>query len=246
MSQPQLTKFFGQNKRGTRAALKSAKAVDSPVLQEKVNVENSVTKTLDTGPPPDIDPVKKAKGRRAPSSTSPPRKANKSEAEDANKEVTEREEKPAVVLKKNENELKGGVTLVDEKATTLVSKEPEQSLVKEDSVNSKENEPEAKKRSTRGRAKRVEKEDDDDDVGSCPSPAKRSRTRGKAVIEATEIAKNVLNPENVKAALTGIKGANKMQVLKEKLKAIEKAKQSKEEVCLGLCSIEIIHCLPID
>ena len=67
---------------------------------------------------------------------------------------------------------------------------------------------------------------------SIASPSKRSRRgsrRSEAVDEAIELAKNKLTPAQVKTQLAGLKGRNKLAVLREQLKTIQENAKTAEQ-----------------
>ena len=69
--------------------------------------------------------------------------------------------------------------------------------------------------------------------GEAPaSPSKRAKRgsrRSEAVEEAIELAKNKLTPSQVKTQLTGLKGRNKLAVLKEQLRTIQENAKTAEQ-----------------
>ena len=192
MSQPQLTKFFGTTKRGTRAAGKASQKKEALVTRR------SCRGSKDAGANLGVEDVKKFLAGIA---CEPPAKEEKEEEKTVDEENAKSED---------EN----------------VCPSPVKKTRKSSRSEAKTEEVAQPVRKTKMKAAEVEEE-------APASPFKRARRgesrRSKAVDEAIELAKNKLTPSEVKDQLTGLKGRNKLAVLKEQLRTIQENAKTAEQ-----------------
>ena len=206
MSQPQLTKFFGTTKRGTRASGKASLQKEGLVTRKSSRGKNVTVEA--------IEGVKDAKlvldeVAKAPVQLSVvPSKPSKQGQE---------EEKEGTVDKEN--------TARDENVCPSPVKRPRKSSRSESSNGEVAQPP--RRVSSRSKVKEIVEEE------APASPAKRAKRgsskRSETVDEAIELAKNKLTPAQVKSQLTGIKGRNKLAVLREQLKTIQENSKTAEQ-----------------
>jgi len=206
MSQPQLTKFFGTTKRGTRASGKASLQKKGLVTRKSSRGKNVSVEA--------IEGVKDAKivldeVAKAPVQLSVvPSKPSKQGQE---------EEKEGTVDKEN--------TARDENVCPSPVKRPRKSSRSESSNGEVAQPP--RRVSSRSKVKEIVEEE------APASPAKRAKRgsskRSETVDEAIELAKNKLTPAQVKSQLTGIKGRNKLAVLREQLKTIQENSKTAEQ-----------------
>lgn len=190
MSQPQLTKFFGTTKRGTRATGKATQKKEALVTRKSCRGSKDELAKLG------VEDVKKVLVEKA--------------CEPLAKEKNE-ETKP--VDKENASK--------DENVCPSPVKRPRRSSRSE----AKNEEVAQPVRKTKIKTAEVEGE-----VPASPSKrAKRGSRRSEAVDEAIELAKNKLTPAQVKTQLNGLKGRNKLAVLKEQLRTIQENAKTAEQ-----------------
>ena len=192
MSQPQLTKFFGTTKRGTRATGKASQKNEALVTRRSCRGSKDELAGAKLG----VEDVKKDLAERA---CEPPAKKENEEGKTVDKENASKDQNvcPSPVKRPRRSSR-------SEAATEEVAKPV---------------------RKTKNKAAEVEGE-----APASPSKrAKRGSRRSEAVEEAIELAKNKLTPSQVKTQLTGLKGRNKLAVLKEQLRTIQENAKTAEQ-----------------
>ena len=190
MSQPQLTKFFGTTKRGTRAAGKASQKKGALVTRRSCRESKDEPTGAKLGVEDDVKKVVEVKACEPPAE-----KQNEEEEKTVDKENAS----------KDENVCPSPVKRARKTSRSEAKKEPV-------------------------RKTKVKAADVEDEAPASPSKrARRGSRRSEAVDEAIELAKNKLTPSEVKAQLTGLRGRNKLAVLKEQLRTIQENAKTAEQ-----------------
>ena len=193
MSQPQLTKFFGTTKRGTRAAGKASQKKEALVTRRSCRESKDEPTGAKLGVEDDVKKVVEVKACEPPAE-----RKNEKEEKTVDKENAS----------KDENVCPSPVKRARKSSRSESKKEVAQPV-----------------RKTKVKAAEVE-----DEAPASPSKrARRGSRRSEAVDEAIELAKNKLTPSEVKAQLTGLRGRNKLAVLKEQLRTIQENAKTAEQ-----------------
>ena len=207
MSQPQLTSFFGNTKRGAKVAGKAKVASPAPRRSSRATKGEEVVEKL---------------------VVLEQRKVN---IEKPVKQTVEKDDEANEIIKKPDKENK------EEKADCPSPvKRPRRTSRSQKSGEEVEELEEVKKKvPVRKRTTKAMAEEDE----APASPSKRAkRGRSKAVEEAVAVARGLageveqgkLTPGQVKEQLKGLKGRNKLAVLRQQLQAIQEAAKTKEDL----------------
>ena len=209
MSQPQLTSFFGNTKRGAKVAGKTK--VASPAPRRSTRAAK-------------VEQVEKVEEKVV---VLEPSKVN---VEKPVKQTVEKDDEANEIIKKPDKENK-------EKAEcpSPVKRPRRASRSQRSGEEQVEEQVELKKVPVRKRATKAMAEE----AEAPASPSKKARRgRSKAVEEAVAVAKGLageveqgkLTPDQVKEQLKGLKGRNKLAVLRQQLQAIQEAAKTKEDL----------------